>query len=196
MYRQPFSLANDVSSFQYSSPVVSYSNQGLLSQIVGKLASQPQAKAVAAAPAPVAYQQKVAYAPQPAQIAYAQAPQKVLAAAPQQYYQQEAQQYVAAPQAQTYQAAQTYTAQTAPQSIYAQAPQYYVPQQGKQATPGVAYAQWWGFSHFCTYLVDRLLLTVSYLIKDFFNFFVLFLFGAADGVKVEDRECISRKESD
>jgi hypothetical protein len=158
-YRPQFSLANDVSSFTYSSPVVTYNNLGLLSQVVGKIANPGQAK-VAAAPAPVAYQaqaQKVAY-PQPSPVAYAapaqlqqakyalqaQQPQRLVAAAPQQYFSQVPQQaYAAAPQAAYQQAqAQAYTSQSVPQSLYSQAPQYYnAAQQAKQVNPGVSYAQ-------------------------------------------------------
>ncbi|RZC42220.1 altered inheritance of mitochondria protein 3 [Asbolus verrucosus] len=145
-YRPQFSLANDVSSFAYSSPVVSYNNLGLLSQVLGKSAAPVQTK-VSAAPAPAVYQapvQKVAYA-QPAPVAYAPAPvqakvalpasqpvQAKLVAAPQlqqyltQLPQQFAQQtYVAGSQQQAYSAApqqQAYSA--APQSqAYSAAPQ-------------------------------------------------------------------------
>ncbi|KAK4887176.1 hypothetical protein RN001_003447 [Aquatica leii] len=106
-----FSPASEVSSFRFSSPLVTYSNQGVLSQVTGKLASSsaghsaqesqsaPVSKnsggTAAAAPQQTVYtsvpqfaynsvpQQKQEYVQASPEYAYVQAPQQVAYAAPQ-----------------------------------------------------------------------------------------------------------------
>ncbi|XP_017772077.1 PREDICTED: RNA polymerase II degradation factor 1-like [Nicrophorus vespilloides] len=114
----PYSLASDVSSFSYNSPLVAYSNLGLIMQSSGKTAQ-------AQAPQQVQYTSpKLAYSKVPQQVAYNAAPQKVTYAAvsPQQVA------YAAAPQRVAYNSPQqveyskvAYAA--APQIAYPQAPQ-------------------------------------------------------------------------
>lgn len=124
-----YSPAGSVSSFHFSNPHVTYSNLGLLSQVIGKGYSAPQAHP----------SQQVAYATAPASQHYvASAPQVQYQSTPQVQYQSAPQvQYQSAPQVQYLtHAAPQYTGAThqyssaGPQVQYVQqsahsAPQYY-----------------------------------------------------------------------
>ncbi|KAB0798989.1 hypothetical protein PPYR_06869 [Photinus pyralis] len=67
-----FSPASEVSSFRFSSPLVTYSNQGVLQQLTGKLAAGGDASPVGQESQTVA-PKKIAKTSQP--VAYAQSPQ-------------------------------------------------------------------------------------------------------------------------
>ncbi|KAF5271906.1 hypothetical protein FQR65_LT05053 [Abscondita terminalis] len=154
-----FSPASEVSSFRFSSPLVTYSNQGVLSQVTGKLASSnagqsgqesqsaPVAKSSGAAPKPVAYsaapqfaynaipQQKQEYVQAPQEYAYVQAPQQIAfasAAAPHRLI------YASQP-SQNVASKESY--EPAPRQYYAVVPQLaYSPQQGGHTSGGLQLA--------------------------------------------------------
>lgn len=129
-----YSSAADVSSFSYSSPFVTYNNLGLLSQAVGKLASQ-HVQPVRLSSKTGAQQQQIAYvaapspSPVPQQIYYVPSSAKAAANAA------TAQpQYVFAPQHQQQQPQYSFVLpKSASQS---QGPQYtFVPQSVAYAVP-------------------------------------------------------------
>jgi len=127
-----YSLASDVSSFSYQSPVVSYSNQGLLKQTIGNYQSAPEPKQ---APQRVVYRQQQYTQPQEEQQVqyvprYVYKSQAQAQAQPQEAYQQ-AQSYQTEAQP-TYQQV-AYKAQPQAQVAYQSQPVYYRAQTQSQA---------------------------------------------------------------